>query len=630
MTRTQQTHQFGTPIAPEAFGVPSNTAVTYKKDGSVASILGELSWDYSAYAGSEGIRRLHFRDLADIRPGDDITAYCGTIGDAQLAMFHLLRECTDDYPAWSTAKGFLLTIRHISKFAYSRGKTLYEALQNTDDVIECARTIKSGVSLSRLHSILVHLDKLGPARTGLLLPLRELHIPLMKLIRARTKPSQQHPIIPSRILSTLIGYLEDELAAFEAVSDEFMEALRNFVRAPLAPAAEPSKALADYIEQFGGDVNRRVSAKVLAHISAVCELIILLFSGMRKKEALSLPWDCLEIEQNDSGPHFLIHGVTTKFNGGIPKGVWWVTSSFGARAIWCMKAISGVFHSECGNSGHLGDKEGKFLLFCRRSGSGRLYSADLSIGASDNWLRNFLAKIDLTIRKEDISELQFTDPAFVELNLPKFRVGKQWKLTRHQLRRSLTVYAHASGLVSFPSLKRQLKQLTQEMTRYYGKGSSYAVNILKEPDHVSREWNEEMPLAEYLAYASQVLFSDERLFGGHAAWANISAKKGRISPFDRETTLQRFRDGELAYRETPLGGCAKSGSCDKNPFEWVSIKCLTKDCKHQIVKRSKLEKAISTQQKVVDDLRTKKSNPVELKMEANLLEELMAAERKYS
>ncbi len=46
-------------------------------------------------------------------------------------------------------------------------------------------------------------------------------------------------------------------------------------------------------------------------------------------------------------------------------------------------------------------------------------------------------------------------------------VGKPWPLTFHQYRRSLSVYAHRSGMVSLPALNGQLQHITDEMRAYF-------------------------------------------------------------------------------------------------------------------------------------------------------------------
>ncbi len=70
------------------------------------------------------------------------------------------------------------------------------------------------------------------------------------------------------------------------------------------------------------------------------------------------------------------------------------------------------------------------------------------------------------IEEEDIKELEDIDPFRAWHTEPEFAIGKRWPLTTHQLRRSLAVYANASGLVRLSSLRRQLQHITREMSLY--------------------------------------------------------------------------------------------------------------------------------------------------------------------
>jgi hypothetical protein len=55
-----------------------------------------------------------------------------------------------------------------------------------------------------------------------------------------------------------------------------------------------------------------------------------------------------------------------------------------------------------------------------------------------------------------------------------------------------------------------------------------------------------------------------------------SADVSQVAGLDAyDVTLKRFQKGELAYRETILGGCVKIGDCDKNPLDILHVECLT-------------------------------------------------------
>jgi hypothetical protein len=242
----------------------------------------------------------------------------------------------------------------------------------------------------------------------------------------------------------------------------------------------------------------------------------------------------------------------------------------------------------------------------------------------------FRERVFPTITVEDIAELKRVDMHRAWEDEPKYALGQQWPFTRHQLRRALALYAHRSGLVTLPTLKRQLQHITQEMTMYYARGSAFAKGFIDtDKTHFAKEWVETQGLSEYLAYAEQVLFSDERLFGGHAAWTQSRAVQASpVSVYSREQTVRMFGKGELAYRETVLGGCASVEPCKSTPLDWMRLDCLESNCRNLVVVPSKLQRVIKAQQVTVAKLRAIDKASVEYRIEAQTLQRLLDAQEK--
>ena len=72
----------------------------------------------------------------------------------------------------------------------------------------------------------------------------------------------------------------------------------------------------------------------------------------------------------------------------------------------------------------------------------------------------------------------------------------------------------------------------------------------------------------------------------------------------REETMQRFKQGLLAYKANPLGGCTNPGDCnsEKKGFSFLDVPCLAEQCKHLIAKESNLLRVIPYQQQLVETL----------------------------
>jgi hypothetical protein len=100
-----------------------------------------------------------------------------------------------------------------------------------------------------------------------------------------------------------------------------------------------------------------------------------------------------------------------------------------------------------------------------------------------------------------------------------------------------------------------------------------------------------------------VLFSDVQLFGAHALWLKqrLKGPEGTVV-LDRELTKRRFAKGELAYRDTLIGGCTNPETCDKPALNLLDVECLRDSCKHLVGDLSKLERVIVVQKRMVERL----------------------------
>ena len=219
-----------------------------------------------------------------------------------------------------------------------------------------------------------------------------------------------------------------------------------------------------------------------------------------------------------------------------------------------------------------------------------------------------------SIQEADLRELESIDPHRAWREEEAFKVGKRWKFTTHQLRRSLALYAQRSGLVSLPSLRRQLQHITEAMSRYYARGSSYAEDFIgDDKEHFGRDWQETQPESAGLSgtqrdsaglsFILNVLLTDDKLFGAHVHWVKHRLKSPEgIILIDRETTKARFNKGEMAYRETLIGGCASTTSCDKPAINYLNVDCIRDNCSKLVGNVPRLERVIWAQQRMVSTL----------------------------
>lgn len=612
---------------PDWYRVEDDTVVTRDTSGNNVSLFGDDTWDIRAYAAGPRSTHLYFR--SHLPDGVSRTLSEATTRQWKQVMYFLMHEATDMVPASGTLQARSINLREFTFFAAARQLTLYDGLSNVAVVLDYAAQAGMESKAQRLHSILVKLHRLGVETTGLRVPLVQLHKPLLKRW-AQHAGYSQYPAIPTRIYQHFLSTCQHDLCIAEDVADVLSDYLaRVYAGERLGVPAE----LVSTATHFRCEDPRYVASSLVASITALCQLVILSFTGMRAAEAETLPYSCLSESRLDGVTRYTIEGVTTKLSGGRARRACWVTSPLAARAIRLAQRLSGEAHRAHGAQGYAESTDGSHLLFCRMGlpiGPRHGYVTNRAASKVANYIEAFRERVFPTITFEDIAELKRVDMHRAWEDEPKYALGQQWPFTRHQLRRSLALYAHRSGLVTLPTLKRQLQHLTHEMSTYYARGSAFAKGFIDtDKRHFAKEWAETQGLSEYLAYAEQVLFADERLFGGHAAWTQSRAVQASpVSVYSREQTIRKFEKGELAYRETVLGGCASVEPCRSTPLDWMRLDCLESNCRNLIVVPSKLQRVIKAQQATVGKLRAVDETSVEYRIEAQTLQRLLDAQEK--
>ncbi|SPD37127.1 conserved protein of unknown function (plasmid) [Cupriavidus taiwanensis] len=434
---------------------------------------------------------------------------------------------------------------------------------------------------------------------------------------------KQTPPIPTRIYSEIISAVAVQLKDFADVADRFLaltaEVLANTAARKVdekhnwTPMLVKKYGLDAYFESKELAKSAKGVSRGLADAQLLCKLTIHIFSGMRNEEAESLPFHCAETVRDRGRTHYLLCGQTTKLNHGKIRRTKWVTNREAYDAVLLSRRIATLIYGAIGSTPkESADMLNRFALFVStgylalngRPPSG-VYAFQVQRLRISRKVETLVqAAIKPLIQECDLRELEEIDPHRVWRSEEKFRVGMPWPLATHQLRRSLAIYAQRSGMVSLPSLRRQLQHITNEMSLYYAKGSAFARNFIEDdPEgynaHIANEWSEAKPLSEALAYLRDVLLSDDELFGGAGAFEQ--QKKNRGILMDRDTTLRKFRRGEMAYKATPVGGCIKVGTCDRVGLKVLETECIL-GCKSLVGKLPKLDRLIDRQTKLVSML----------------------------
>lgn len=162
----------------------------------------------------------------------------------------------------------------------------------------------------------------------------------------------------------------------------------------------------------------------------------------------------------------------------------------------------------------------------------------------------FFDQSKLKTTKEDIDIARLITPS---LNNSRFKIGKAWPISWHQLRRSLSVNMLASGLVSEASLQFELKHTGRSMALYYGQGYS-SMKISKESrTHYLKT------LYESLGRQISKLFTD-RFVSPHGS-DRKSTILSVVGTQDCKKLEIAAKTGKISWRVTLLGGCTRRGPC---------------------------------------------------------------------
>jgi hypothetical protein len=313
--------------------------------------------------------------------------------------------------------------------------------------------------------------------------------------------------------------------------------------------------------------------------------------------------------------HYLIKGYTHKLHRGVKATTEWVTIDQGHRAIELATRIGQTLlslHQEKPKKGQ------EALLFPSTSNPFKMMDSTPFTNAQ----KRLIEAICPEISAEDLDELN-------QLELGRgwgrsgIEVSKRWPLAMHQLRRSLSVYAHRSGMVSLPALKAQLQHITDEMRAYYADGWSRAVNLVFDKNHFSHEWNAAKAESTYfgLTGALQIAFEEGDRLLGRGAQRMEQIVSGR----SRQQTLALVKSGAIAYRETVLGGCVSTEECKAIPLDPINFGCVESNCVNVVVLSKRLDMVIRSQESVVSQLERDAGGSVEQRLETEHLKRMLLA-----
>ena len=611
--------------------VKKNFTISRNKEGKVLSIYEDNIWNLKTYISNptqHGI--INFEKRIEAK----------NITDAKKLMFLLIvfgnGRNGSQYSVETLGHYFNDVIMSVSKFAIKSNKYMNEIFENEKYLIEYIKNYCNTRSKNQsLSSFLIFLDRFDNKMTNINYKYSKNIFSLIKQKRDEFDLTiNQTNLIPSRILAESIrqrwNHIDDiennlfNLISFfnKYIESERFAAANSMIRSfkwSCNKTLQWSEAvnfyqLNDLFEKYS--VNNRINFKgFLTKMQGTCKHLLHAYTGMRNGEILNIQSNCLESITTNNGICRII-STTSKF-AGTNKNAKWVTSKEIERIIFILRSINQVIAT------HYDIKLDDLPLFL----SSNIFiekekNKSIKISAKRKFAKEDELHLDyslltLTIKdKQEIEEIDFNKKT------KDLEIGQLWEFTSHQYRRSLAVYSIQSGIVSLGALQIQLKHLFREMTLYYSNGASYARKLFDIPkEHIANEFDRLKPELDTLAYIKNVIFSDEKLFGIHGKFIENNTKQNsqefKTYFFEnRNKTLKQFQNGEIAYKETALGGCISIEACDSRLTRSITA-CF--DCHGGVLKKSKVDNVIQKQKEFISFLNT---NTIEYRTEVEDLNRL--------
>lgn len=611
--RTPQVTEKDACFSPPSFPPPDEWPVSIDRLGEPLSYYGSKTWDYRYMGGpifNFGKHKLSENNESDLKK----------------VIFCFLYDPTLFPSTVNTVLGYFYTFLKIAQGCDENGISMRNLhrfprlFKSIGKKLLCARF---GDRISHLHKWDIYSEKINLPVGG-----KEFVVELVKL--GGEKESVQHPYVPQRIWSYQVNRLHQVLENFSRNQHKIERSYRWIVdafdhnekvvnrkyRSPFADKhLHRNKRIiwdgeyTEFLKSFGiydviSDVMEirpeiegqlRLS-RFTAYLTLVrdCSLIYIMnFSMQRMSEATALRSDCFSVEHDKNlGELCLISSETTKTikdsdaRWVVPKNVQLAVKVATFIAKLRLSALSKPFDipkdllenpflltpaidpwssivGEIKGSG--GNWQDKFLDFICLFKSKIDYSAIMRRNCSvfdDKQLR--LSKDEARIAKSmtpNVDEKEW------------FGVGKPWRFSTHQIRRTIAVNMFISDDVSLGSLQDAMKHFTRNMTLYYLR--NYA-NVRLD-SKVSKTL-----IIEYYSSVGRNLLNfiedDIEYVRPHGRSPELTKLIHLVDVTDERSLRKLAEKGDCGVRKTLLGFCVRTGECGYGGIESL-VKCTGGDGK---------------------------------------------------
>ncbi|MFL9799271.1 hypothetical protein AB6C80_008560 [Vibrio cyclitrophicus] len=276
------------------------------------------------------------------------------------------------------------------------------------------------------------------------------------------------------------------------------------------------------------------------------------FSGMRDSELDKLTPNSYYKDTLSGRVHHMLQSHTFKLG---EKRETWVTAASSKTAIDLMTILTKRWRSEVTYP----DEKYTNSLWVNqgaRSVPPRLIT---------DWnarMRSFCQQFAFVVTEDDYQECLTSNPRSLKRVKRQVVVGKPWRMSTHQFRRSLAFYCVKNRLGTLIALKQQFKHLYLSMTEWYTNGGKLASLLDLKVDTKIQQALEEINAETTANKIFKQWHSDETLSGTHGK--AIMKMRGDVPTIysSWDVIYKAVKDGKLTLHGSMHSYCKSGYDCD--------------------------------------------------------------------
>ncbi|WP_339145218.1 integrase [Pseudoalteromonas galatheae] len=248
-------------------------------------------------------------------------------------------------------------------------------------------------------------------------------------------------------------------------------------------------------------------------ILTACYILCAAFTGMRRNELYGLHSDSFKTRIFNGKTIYTLQSYHHKMTQGRGQLTEWVTSPITGKAIELAEALTRHMRVELLSSPNPMKNHEASCLWINQSKK----SEEPKLMYEGHLRTNFdlIAKeAGALIDQQALDEFKRLNPNRNPLNADKkVQVGKVWRITTHQFRRTYAVFVRRHNLCSLTAIKDQFKHLDIPTTDWYGEGSASAALQGIEKDNELKELISSVANEVIIDNVYRWFNSNEKLYG---------------------------------------------------------------------------------------------------------------------